>query len=83
MHKDPGRDKYQVLPFGSLVVFQNWPEWVTVKSTKLPVNLYRNKYKFARNYSGENFMVKKTTLLNISCISSFGYACLYESFYYD
>ena len=32
MHRDPGRDKCQVLPFGSHVDFQNWPEWVSVKS---------------------------------------------------
>ena len=32
MHRDPGRDKCQVLPFGSHMDFQNWPEWVSVKS---------------------------------------------------
>ena len=32
MHRDPGRDKCQVLPFGNHVNFQNWPDWVSVKS---------------------------------------------------
>jgi hypothetical protein len=32
MHRDPGRDKCQVLPFGNHVHFQNWPDWVSVKS---------------------------------------------------
>ena len=32
MNRDPGRDKCQVLPFGTHVNFQNWPDWVSVKS---------------------------------------------------
>ena len=33
MHRDPTRGKCQALPFGSHREFQDWPEWVTVKSS--------------------------------------------------
>ena len=33
MHRDPARGKCQALPFGSHREFQDWPEWVTVKSS--------------------------------------------------
>ena len=32
MHRDPSRGKCQALPFGSHRSFDNWPEWVSVKS---------------------------------------------------
>ena len=33
MHRDPARGKCQALPFGSHRDFQDWPEWVTVRSS--------------------------------------------------
>ena len=33
MHRDPARGKCQALPFGSHKDFQDWPAWVTVKSS--------------------------------------------------
>ena len=33
MHRDPTREKCQALPFGSHKNFQDWPTWVTVKSS--------------------------------------------------
>ena len=33
MHRDPARGKCQALPFGSHQDFQEWPEWVTVRSS--------------------------------------------------
>ena len=32
MHRDPKQDKCKSLPFGNHRQFQDWPEWVTVKS---------------------------------------------------
>ena len=31
MHRDPRKQKCQVLPFGNHSHFNNWPAWVTVK----------------------------------------------------
>ena len=44
MHRDPARGKCQALPFGSHREFQEWPDWVTVRSSMKIVGVIFSNY---------------------------------------
>ena len=59
MHRDPQRQKCQVLPFGNHRHFNNWPAWVTVKEeVKIVGAMFSNKgnlEKINSNLVAKNF----------------------------
>ena len=40
MHRDPGREKCQALPFGKHKEEEEWPFWITVKTSIKVVGIY-------------------------------------------
>ena len=60
MHMDPGRGKCQALPFGSHRVYNNWPNWITIKEVVNILGiLYGNKKEVTLEQLNTDFVKKK------------------------
>ena len=45
MHRDPKREKCQILPFGTHRTYNSWPNWVTVRDQIKVVGVFFSNKK--------------------------------------
>ena len=84
MHRDPGREKCQALPFGKHKEEENWPAWITVKTSIKVVGIhYTNEHQKVEKINQEqvekNFYmtlrnlngVKGTIMQKVYCVNTY------------
>ena len=84
MHRDPGREKCQALPFGKHKEEDRWPTWVTVKTSIKVVgivytNEHQNLEKINQEQVEKNFYMtlremtgmKGTILQKVYCVNTY------------
>ena len=60
MHMDPGRDKCQALTFGNHRIYNNWPNWITIKDVVNILGiLYGNRREMTLEHLNTDLVKKK------------------------